>query len=78
MEIVFFQSSLDIEVYVPQKKSKGRISKDRYDTVVIKSDKSYADMLRVVRDNKDTERIGLDVRNMRKLKDDWLLIVTQK
>lgn len=79
-EIVFLRSNVEFEVYVPKHEKKYKTAKEsKFETVVINSSQSsYADMLRVVRKNIDTEKLGLEVKNMRKLKNDSLLIVTEK
>lgn len=80
-EIVFFQSNVEIDVYVPKKESRGKIIENKYDTIVVNMSvpgKSYSDMLRVVRENIDPETLGINIKSLRKRKDDSLLIVTEK
>lgn len=81
VEIVFLQTSLEIDFYVPKKESRNIPSENKYDTIMIKSaetGKSYSDMLKSIRDNIDPENLGINIKNLRKMKNDALLIVTEK
>lgn len=80
-EIVFFQSNVEVDIYVPKKESRGKITENKYDTIVINTavqGKSYSDMLKVVRDNINPESLGINIKSLRKRKDDSLLIITEK
>ncbi|KAL1447351.1 hypothetical protein WDU94_005657 [Cyamophila willieti] len=78
-EIVMLQSSQCINIYVPKKESRNVPRENKYDTIVINSaNKSYAQMLKAVRENIDPDNLGLQVKSARKMKDESLLLVTEK
>ncbi|KAI5731252.1 hypothetical protein M8J77_006996 [Diaphorina citri] len=81
VEIVFFQTEVEIDVYVPKKENRGQAQENKYDTIVVNSSvegRTYSDMLRTVRENIDPENLGINIKSMRKRKDDSILIVTEK
>lgn len=81
LEIIFLQTDIVFMVYAPKKESNGKNGprENRYEAMVVSSkNKSYSDMLKVVRQNIDPTKMGLEIRSVRKRKDESLLIVTEK
>lgn len=81
IEIVFFQTNLEIDIFVPRKENKGKAHENKYDTIVVNTSadgKTYSDMLKIVRENINPENLGITIKSLRKRKDDSLLIVTEK
>lgn len=78
-EVVMLQSQPIVDVYVPKKESGGVARANNFDTILINSsNKSYSEMLKVVRENINPENLGIQVKSIRKMKDDSLLLVTEK
>lgn len=79
VEAVFFQSNLSIKLYAPNRENSNGPRENKYDSIVINSNsKSYSDMLKTIRENIDPEQMGVGVHTIRKLKDNSLLIMTDK
>lgn len=78
-EIVFLRGNTEINIFAPKSEQKNKKSENKFDTLLLNSaNKSYSDMLKVVRDNIDPDRLGLNIKNMKKMKNESLLIVTEK
>ncbi|KAL1446847.1 hypothetical protein WDU94_005433 [Cyamophila willieti] len=81
LEIVFLQTNLEIDIFTPNKESKGKTYDKKYDTVVVNTankSKTYSEMLKIVRENIDPEAIGVDIKDTIKRSDESLLIVAEK
>lgn len=81
MEIVLLQTDVKLNVYIPKKENntfRGQ-TESKYESLVVSSkDKTYSQMLKTVRENIDPTKMGLEIRSVRKRKDESLLIVTEK
>uniref|UniRef100_A0A8D8SPT8 CCHC-type domain-containing protein n=1 Tax=Cacopsylla melanoneura TaxID=428564 RepID=A0A8D8SPT8_9HEMI len=79
VEIVMLQAVQCVDIYVPKKESSNVPRDNKFDTIRVSSaNKSYAEMLKAVRENINPDELGLQVKSTRKLKDNSLLIVTEK
>lgn len=81
IEIVFYKSEIEITMYAPKREGLGKFAPkpNRYDSFVVKSStKSYADLLKDVREHINPASLGVEIKTIKKTKDESLLIVTEK
>lgn len=79
LEAVFLQSNLMLKLYAPRRENINGHRENRYDSIVVNSNnKSYCDMLKTIRENLNPEEMGIGVHTIKKLKDNSLLIMTDK
>ncbi|KAI5697261.1 hypothetical protein M8J75_007569 [Diaphorina citri] len=78
-EIMLLQSDVYVEFFLPKRESRNFQKENKFDTIVVNSaSSSYSDMLKSMRETINPDEMGLQVKSVRKMKDDALLIVTER
>ncbi|KAL1454615.1 hypothetical protein WDU94_010831 [Cyamophila willieti] len=82
LEIAFLESELKVKIYIPKgMRLEGKPNQTQNDKEIIKlkaKEISYAAIAKSVRENFDPDRLGIELKDMNKSKEDEITIVTNK